>query len=142
MIRRMLAAGLPVLLAGAAMAQTEDALRKAEEQFGAAVTRQDYAALERILADDMIYTHSNGVVDDKTKFIASLKDGTRKYESIQIREMTVRPFGNTAAVAAKVTMVITSRGETAPREMRYLRFWAKKGGQWQLVGHQSVTLPQ
>lgn len=141
-MRWMLAAGLTVLLAGTAMAQTEDVLRKAEEQFGEAVTKQDYAALEKILADDMIYTHSNGVVDDKAKFIASLKDGTRKYASIQIHEMTVRPFGNTAAVAAKVTMVITARGETAPREMRYLRFWAKQRGQWQLVGHQSVTLPK
>jgi ketosteroid isomerase-like protein len=138
----MLAAGVTALVAGAAMAQTEDVMRRVEEQFGEAVTRQDYAALEKILADDLIYTHSNGVVDDKAKFIASLKDGTRKYESIQIHEMTVRPFGNTAAVAAKVTMVITTRGETAPREMRYLRFWAKKRGQWQLVGHQSVTLPK
>ncbi|MBK9168753.1 MAG: nuclear transport factor 2 family protein [Bryobacterales bacterium] len=141
MTRRILAAGL-VALVTVAMAQTEDALRKAEEEFGAALARMDYAALDKILADDMIYTHSNGVVDDKAQFIASLKDGTRKYESIKIHEFTVRPYGNTAAVAAKVTMVITARGTTAPRDMRYLRFWAKKRGQWQLVGHQSVTLPK
>ena len=141
MIRRILAMGVALFMA-TAMAQTESELRKAEEQFGEAATKMDYAALNRILADDMIYSHSNGVVDDKAQFIASLKDGTRKYESIKIHEFTVRPYGNTAAVAGKVTMVITARGATAPREMRYLRFWAKKDGRWQLVGHQSVTLPQ
>ncbi|MFN0171635.1 MAG: nuclear transport factor 2 family protein [Bryobacteraceae bacterium] len=125
-----------------ASAQSDEALRAAEQQWSDATTKMDYAALDKILANDLIYTHSNGVVDNKAQFIESLKNGTRKYESVQIEEMTVRNYGKTAAVAGKVKMVITARGQTSPRQMRFLRFWVKNKGQWQLVAHQSAQLAQ
>ena len=39
----------------------------------------DYKALDALLADDLIYVHSNGNVDNEKTFLESLTSGRSKY---------------------------------------------------------------
>src|SRR5881398_744302 len=74
-MKRTLAFALLVLLAsGRARAQatsaTEQEIIKLEQAATDAQFKKDRAALERLLADDYLYTHSNGSVLNKAQEIA------------------------------------------------------------------------
>src|SRR5262245_39646292 len=74
----------------------EQAVLKAEQAWEEALLKSDTAALEKIYAESLIYTHSSGSVDDKKIYIANLKSGTSKYESMKREEIKVSVYGNTA----------------------------------------------
>ena len=74
MKRALLVALLGLLASGRARAQatsaTEQEIIKLEQAVTDAQFKKDRAALERLLADDYLYTHSNGSVLNKTQEIA------------------------------------------------------------------------
>ena len=47
----------------------QDVLNREEQRYQAQIDR-DSQALQEILDDEMLYVHSNGLVDGKTSFIA------------------------------------------------------------------------
>lgn len=131
-------AGSVVLLA--ADRGAEDAVKQAEQQLADAVTRNDFPALERILGDDLIYSHSNGRAETKAQFIGVLKSGEMKYESVQVRDVFVRLYGNTALVTGSPIMKTNYRGQASTADLKVLRVYMKRGGVWKLVAHQSARV--
>lgn len=135
---RLLAAFL--VLAGLASGQ-EAQVRAAERAWAKAVTTSDAAALQKLLGDQLIYSHSTGVVDSKTDYISKIESGRQKYEGVDHQEMTVRLYGTTAVVHSRVRMWgINPSGKFDDRLMM-LHVWLKLGGQWRLVAHQTTKLP-
>src|SRR5436309_3976659 len=59
--------------AGGSKAETE--IRQLENRRIQAMLKVDTEELNRILADDLTYTHSSGQVDTKSQLIESLKSG-------------------------------------------------------------------
>src|SRR5438067_1780449 len=49
-----------------------DALRALDQRIDSAVSRRDAATLETLLADDFVYTHSNGKSQPKFEFIEAI----------------------------------------------------------------------
>ena len=45
----------------------------------AAMTANDMGALDRLIADDLRFVHSNGTVEDKAEFLRKLQAGERRY---------------------------------------------------------------
>ena len=58
---------------------TREAILRLEQEWQDALIAADVAALDRLYAETMIYTHSNGSVDDKKSYIESLRSGKAKY---------------------------------------------------------------
>jgi ketosteroid isomerase-like protein len=124
----------------AAAGSTEDQVKEAEKAWIAATTKNDFAALEKILAEELIYTHSSGVSDSKREFIDNLKKGVRKYESLDYESSTVKVLGNTAILTGKGRLKVTTNGQTNDMKISLLHVYLKRGSGWQLVGHQSARL--
>src|ERR687887_577471 len=86
------------LVAGAGWAQTtasvEQEIMKVEQGGVDALIKKDRAALERIYADDYIYTHSNGVVQTKAQELAELTSGDVKWTSGSVTDLKVRVYGD------------------------------------------------
>lgn len=55
---------------------------------------QDLPTLERIFADDLVYTHSNGHQDDKASYLASIASGQSRYDRVDIESLTVRAYND------------------------------------------------
>src|SRR5687768_11708312 len=81
-----------------------DEVKQAEQQWIAAVTSKDKSALEAILAKELVYTHSTGLVEDKSQYLQALSSGNQKYDSIEYETPTIQTYGSTAVVATKVVM--------------------------------------
>lgn len=125
-----------------ATAQTADEKQvlKLEQQWGAALTTVDTAALERIYHNDLSYTHSSGVVDTKTSYLASLKAGATKYQSVDRDEIKVSIYGQTALVTCRADIKLLNRGQPVSLTLRLLHVYIRQGGRWQMVAHQSTRI--
>jgi ketosteroid isomerase-like protein len=133
------------ILAAAGPSPREDKIaqqvRAVERQRVQALTTNDLAALERLLADDLTYTHSTGAVDSKTTFLASLRSGDAKYETMEHDDLRVRTYGETAVLTGRTRVKVKSRGEDLSLQLRFTLVYAKRAGRWQMVAWQSTRLP-
>ncbi len=129
----------PLLLVAAS---PEDEVKAAERQWAAAVVKKDTAVLGRVLADDLAYTHSDGRLDTKAAYIDSLTSGKQTYQAAEHQSIDVQPLSNDIVVVrARIRMTAASGGQAAtPANFSALRVYRKKGGQWQMVAHQSARL--
>lgn len=116
-----------------------------ERQRFEAQVKKDYAVLEKILADDLVYVHSSGKSDTKASFIASIKDGKSVYNKIDVEEMVIRPYNNQKAAIINGVINVTQNpveGKPTYLHLRYTVVYIKnKGKGWQLVTWQSLRLP-
>lgn len=119
-----------------AQSAAETAVRALEERRVKALVEDDYAALEAIFGDDLHYTHSSAVVDDKASFMAALKSGKTKYESLERGPATVRIYGDTALMTG--TALVGLRGRTEKLSLRYTLLYVKRAGEWKMVAWQST----
>jgi hypothetical protein len=126
---------------GSGTAAAEEAVRSAEQARFTAMTTGKYDDLGRLLGDDLIYTHSNALVDTKASYIESMTSGALTYHKIDATDMKVRVYGTTAIITASATMAVTSKGQAATNHLRYTDVWVLRDGRWQMIGWQSTKLP-
>jgi ketosteroid isomerase-like protein len=110
------------------------------ERFATAA-RNDADAYARYLADDLTYTHSSGVLDDKAKLLESLRSGKVKYQKLEPRDLAVRVYGSTAIVTGLAKVELLADGQEKKLEIRFTDVWAKRSGKWQMVSWHATKLP-
>jgi ketosteroid isomerase-like protein len=132
------------LVSGTCLAKdnaTEAGLRAAEIARFQANVDADGAALDRLLDADLEYSHSNGKLDSKSSFIASLKDGSLAYVSLVPTLESVRLFGDVGVIRGRVRVGVTMQGKTSEFTIGYSDVWLWKEGRWQLTEWRSTRLP-
>ena len=116
-------------------AQTIEQLER--QRFDAQVSH-DFPALEKIFADDLIYTHSNGHQDSKTSYIESIRTGQSRYDKVDIEALTVRAYNDdqTAVVNGLIHIDLGpgADGQPAFTRIKYVVVYIKTAANgWQLV---------
>lgn len=120
---------------------TEADILALEDRRWAAQIGEDLGALGELLADEMRYTHSNGVVDTKTSYIKAIETKVFDYRSSDRTNTEVQLFGGAALVTGQADInVVTARGDMNLKA-RYTVVWAELNGAWQLITWQSTPLP-
>lgn len=126
----------------AAATDPKAAVEDAERGWAAAVVKSDIPALEKVLADDLVYTHSGGSRDTRTTFIENARTGKLKYEKLDHQNLEVQMIKRDVGfVAARVDVRIVSGGKPVDMKVSLLHVYVKRQGRWQLVAHQSARLP-
>jgi hypothetical protein len=118
-----------------------------ERQRFAAQVSKDYAFLDKVFADDLIYTHSNGHQNNKTEYVQSIKDGKSVYDKIDVEALNVRVYSGekTAVVNGTITIYQPNKPDGSPN-VAHLKYVVvqikdpKKG--WQVVLWQSQKQPE
>lgn len=113
---------------------SEDARFRAQVQ-------SDTTALQNLMADDMLYIHSNASVDTKAIFINNLKTGKTIYQSMQ-REGTaqIRTYGKNGISNGIVLAKGINNGTPFDIRIRYTAVYKKQKRTWQLVSWQSTRI--
>ncbi len=126
---------------GSAQSSKNAAVLRDELQRFDAMTRRDTAALRKWLSDDLIYRHSNGLLEDRRSHLEAIASGVLVYEHIARDSAQVHRYGRTAIVNGIAR--VRGRLQQTPFEVRlsYLAIYRKKGGRWQLLRWQSTRLP-
>ena len=111
-----------------------------KERFTAQIN-QDIPALENLLSPDLVYCHSNGMLDTKETFINSIKSGKLKYLQMNLEEIKVRVYNHKTAILTGLCNVkILSNGQEVNTRFRYTDVYVKRKGKWQLVTWQSLRV--
>ena len=122
---------------GQTIGDSEREIRELETQRFRAMERVDVATLNRILSDDLIYTHASGLRQTKSELIGVLGSGDMKYESITTDDVRVRIFTETAVVTGRALIKIKAHGEEQSFKLCYLDVYVKQDGRWQMLAWQS-----
>ncbi len=109
-----------------------------EEQRYAAMLAGDVAALERLLDDELSYTHSNGVVDTKASYIAGVREKLWEYKSISRENERVVLRGDAALVHCRLRIELLVRGTPRKVDANVLGVWVRSGTEWRLLAIQST----
>ena len=122
-------------------ASRENALRAAElARFDASV-KADTTALDKLLDADLAYTHSNGDLETKARYISALTDGTRDYVAIEPAIEKLRVSGNIGLIHGRAHVTVASNGKPGTFDISYDDAWLWKDGRWQLTSWRSTKLP-
>lgn len=118
----------------------EKAVIDTEKQRFAAQVGKDFGVLERVLANDLVYTHSTGGADTKQAYIQSIRNGKTAYDAIEVEEQKARIYGSTAIINGLCLFKAVNNGNAINNHLRYLSVYVRNGNQWQMVAWQSLKL--
>ena len=112
-----------------------------EDRRYAAMTANDLDALAAMFHDDLVYTHSSAVVDDKASYLEALRSGKTRYRSAKRFEERVRFAGDTALVTGRAEMEAEINGNPKSLRLRFLNVWMKTPAGWKFLAWHSCSLP-
>ena len=106
-----------------------------------AMASKDIAALNKLLADDLIYCHSSARLDTKQSLIGNMEAGSTVYTSVVPSDVKAQDLGDTVVLTGSCRISVMSQGRPNSFGVRFTDVYANKGGQWQMVAWQSTRLP-
>jgi ketosteroid isomerase-like protein len=129
-------------LTSAAVAQSgeEAAVNQAIEAMRKAMVEGNKAALEALVADQLSYGHSAGVIESKQQFLDVIASKKTTYKSITLVEPTVTVVGNNAIARHIFTAEFETDGKPGTARVGVLQVWAKQDSHWKLLARQAFRL--
>ena len=131
--------GVATMFGGTPKPDAQQAVLAAEQAFVDAMIKRDKAALEKLLADDLVYVHSSSRAETKAEVIQVVTSGSTLYESIELRDTTVRQYGDVVITTHKAYIKTKQNGLA---NLFVTHVWAKHKGGWQFASRQASRLPQ
>jgi ketosteroid isomerase-like protein len=142
----LLAMSGPWTAAAAATPQSDRAeVARLDTQFQSAVKNNDVATMARILHSDMVLVLGDGRINTRAEQLQEARDRLIKYE-IQDEDpgtQTVRVYGDTAVVTARLRIKGTSRGIAFERHLWFSDTYVRTAAGWRyFFGQASLHLPE
>jgi len=110
-----------------------------ERQAREASIHRDADFSQRTLADDYVAISPLGQVTTKQDTVSARKNGQLRYDTIDVSDMVVRIYGDTAVVTARADVKGHQLGEDFSGPYRYTRVWVHRTGHWQAVSYQATV---
>lgn len=103
-----------------------------------AVLKGDAVALGTLYHDGLAYTHSNGMTQNKAVAIAAETAPTGIYKGVEMRDVEVHVFGDTAILEYKLNLTHYA-GDTA--HLHEIMVWMRSPRGWQMLARHATKLP-
>lgn len=124
---------LPIHGAAKADAETDEAILKFEREWANALVNGDAAALDRIEAEDFVFTGPDGKVETKADDLRNLKSGALKMTECRLEDVKVRVYGKTAIVTGVNIIKGSMNGQDISGKYRFTDVLIRKKDKWQAV---------
>jgi hypothetical protein len=138
---RLSAALLGVTLLCVAATPSPDAEKgvlKAEDSFKQAVLKGDRNTLDKLLFDDLSYTHSSAKTQTKEQFIQDATGGSTVYKAIDFEDTKLRQYGTVIVVTHRAVIKTVQTGTS---RLYLTEVWAQDHGHWRMASRQATKLP-
>jgi hypothetical protein len=117
------------------MSDEANALAALDPKMDTAMVQQDRATLESLLADDFMYTHSNGMTQDKREFIEPIMARVNPPKRI-LSESVGELHGDIGVTRGNLDVVYD---DDRPRLLfRYVRVYRNIDGHWRPISHRTL----
>jgi ketosteroid isomerase-like protein len=118
------------------------AFQTLEQEWADAVKRRDVEAIDRLQADEYVFTDPAGQVWTKTRELDTIKAGDLQIASFELSEVKVRLYDNTAVVTLRIVWHGKFRDTDISGPQRMTDVFVKRDGRWQCVASQATRIPQ
>jgi len=116
-------------------------IKHLERELKAAIVSSNSDMLDKLLADDVIFTNHLGQVVSKSQDIELHKAGLIKIESMETLEEIIHSYGSTVVVSTLLNVLGTFAGNNASGNFRFTRVWsADADGRWQVIAAHSSLI--
>lgn len=130
-----------VPVASASAANDRKTVAALDKEYQAAVKRNDAATIARILADNFVLVTGSGKIYTKKDMIEDA-NGDTSYEHNDEEAQTVRVWGDTAVVTAKLWEKYTVKGKSFEHKFWFSDTYVRTPAGWKYVfGQSSLPLP-
>ncbi len=124
------------------MEDNQQTIRAREDDLYAAMISLDYEALNALLADDLSYVHSTGVVESKAGYLTALRQRLYEYAAITRRDGSTQIFADCAITRGSIEMLVGATGSPkAAIRLQHVLVWVRDGDQWRLSLRQATRMP-
>ena len=138
--------------------KTASEIKELDHELERALSKNDVATLDRILADDYVEIDAQGGVTKKAKVIelarmrAAAPRGVMIGPDKTVNDLTIRLYGGSALVIGRTTIryqfmenqtaspQAPSQNPVTINQERFIRSYAKVGRRWQLVAWQTTAI--
>jgi ketosteroid isomerase-like protein len=128
-------------------AAIEKEITRIENDWPRVFKEKDAETVKRLYADDIIIIYPDGRLGSKTQDIEDVENGNLTFEGWQVLNINVKVIDNDTAVATGRTIITKGKTKTADGktvdssgEFRWFDTFARRDGQWKIVGSASVPL--
>jgi ketosteroid isomerase-like protein len=119
--------------------EIEQQLRQMNDEWVKALVRRDTLTLDRIMADDFVFTYPlEG--DDKTQFINDVVSGALNVQHLNRENVSVRIWGNTAVLTGLDSVKWSYHGRDFTGKYKILHVYANRDNKWRLVAVQACPM--
>src|SRR5215472_1979244 len=123
-------------------AADEKTVAALDNQYQAAVKNNDAATMDRILADDFVVVLGSGKTYTKADLLQAARTGRIQYEHQEDSDQTVRVWGDTAVVTAKLWAKGSDQGKPFEFFVWFSDTYVRTAAGWRYVhGQASLPLP-
>ena len=124
----------PPAIAADAPVGTGADLASFADAFDAAQIAQDRAALERMVADDLVFIDGSGKRYGKAFFIDGWTGPDDDYDPVMLKDRIVLPLGEDAGLASAETILSgRSAGKPFRVRIRFTDIFRRHGDSWQVA---------
>ena len=113
-------------------------LDRLNQEIDNAVIEKNIAFLQTHYADDFVFTHGTGVVDDKQQWLASVRNPASVFVSRRHDSTTVEIHNDVAIVTGKLLVIRRDSSKTVNYGLRYVRVFRKENELWQMISHRTI----
>ncbi|WP_277962697.1 nuclear transport factor 2 family protein [Pseudomonas sp. RIT-To-2] len=114
----------------------EQLIRNLENERYDAILEGDFDKFAAMAHPDLVYTHSNGVVDTLDSYLTKCRDGYYVYHELEHPIDEIRIVGDVALVFGEMNGSITSGGVGKALKNKCLAVWVREFGHWKLSAYQ------
>ncbi len=111
-----------------------------EQQWREAIINNNVSTMNHLLADDYIGITSNGTIETKAQVLAQSRAGTVRISKLDLSDIHVRVYGDTAVVTSVADLVGTNGASDISGEYRYTRVYNRRLGQWKIVSFEASRM--
>lgn len=129
---------LPIWVMGQHVDSLNTQIARLNQEIDNAVVEKNIAFLKKHYSEDFVFTHGTGMIDDKTRWINSVKNPASIFLSRQHDSTTVEIHNDIAIVTGKLLVIRQDENKNVNYGLRYVRVFRKENETWQLISHRTT----
>jgi ketosteroid isomerase-like protein len=137
-----LAAAAFTVIAAAGVVDDQKTVAALDTEYQQAVKNNDAASISRLLSDDFVLILGTGKTISKADLVNEARTSRRQYKHQESTERTVRVWGDTAVVTAKLWAMGTENGKPFEVFIWFSDTYVRTPSGWRYcLGQASIPLP-
>jgi hypothetical protein len=122
-------------------ATAEKEVASAVENLMKGIVDADKSLLQDITAEELVYGHSSGKVQNRTEFIEEvIASKPLDFTKIDLADQTIKIIGDAAVVRHILSAETTNNGVPGNLRIGNMLVWQKQKGKWKLIARQAYKL--